>query len=126
MRIEAQGKYLQTMIEKAQKSLSFDNNESRAQITNCNLALSNLMENVNDADRKPNIVQMNDVFKKANCSAFQNYGVGETEREEENKYIKVKVEGDQSIHFDLNTKHSYEFVAVNANKLQSNMFSYKS
>ncbi|XVF52095.1 hypothetical protein PTKIN_Ptkin04bG0237400 [Pterospermum kingtungense] len=129
MRIEAQGKYLQAILEKAQKSLTFDINscegnveETRAQLTNFNLALSNLLENVNEADRKPNMVQMNDVFDKANCSAYQNYGVGERE---ENKDVKVKVEG-ESINFDLNTKDSYEFVAVHGNKLQSNMFSYKS
>ncbi|XWS49475.1 hypothetical protein CRYUN_Cryun12cG0006700 [Craigia yunnanensis] len=129
MRIEAQGKYLQAILEKAQKSLSFDINscegsveETRAQLTNFNWALSNLLENVNEADRKSNVVQMNDVSKNANCSAFQNYGVlGERE---EKKDVKLKVEGD-SIDFDLNTKDSYEFVAVNGNERQSHMFSYK-
>ncbi|XP_021288409.1 myb family transcription factor PHL11 [Herrania umbratica] len=129
MRVEAQGRYLQAILEKAQKGLSFDINcegnveETRAELTNFNLALSSLMENVNGgADRKPNMVQMNDVPKKAtSCSAFQNYGVGERER---NKDVKLKVEGD-SINFDLNTKDSFEFVAVNGNELQSLMFSYK-
>ncbi|OMO87842.1 hypothetical protein CCACVL1_08737 [Corchorus capsularis] len=135
MRIEAQGKYLQAILEKAQKSLSFDMNcegnmeETRSQLSNFNLALSNLMENVNEAaaDRKSNIVEMNnvDVFKKADCSAFQNYGVG-GELREENNDVKLKVEGD-SINFDLNSsKESYEFVAVNGNELQSHLFSYKS
>ena len=129
MRIEAQGKYLQAILEKAQKSLSFDINscegnveETRAQLTNFNLALSNLLENVNEADRKPNVVQMNDVSKKTNCSAFQNYGVLGVR--EENKDVKLKVEGD-SIDFDLNTKDSYEFVAINGNDRQSHMFSCK-
>ncbi|XP_007040781.2 PREDICTED: myb family transcription factor PHL11 [Theobroma cacao] len=129
MRVEAQGRYLQAILEKAQKSLSFDINcegnveETRAELTNFNLALSSLMENVNGgADRKPNVVQMNDVPKKAtSCSAFQNYAVGERER---NKDVKLKVEG-ESINFDLNTKDSFEFVAVNGNELQSHMFSYK-
>ncbi|XVE99934.1 hypothetical protein REPUB_Repub03eG0243000 [Reevesia pubescens] len=126
MRIEAQGKYLEAILEKAQKSLSFDINscqknveETRSQLRNFNLALSNLLENANEADRKSNVVQVNAVFKKANsCSAFQNYGVGERE---DNKDVKLKVEGD-SINFDLNTKDSYEFVAVNGNELQSHLF----
>ncbi|EOY25282.1 Homeodomain-like superfamily protein, putative [Theobroma cacao] len=129
MRVEAQGRYLQAILEKAHKSLSFDINcegnveETRAELTNFNLALSSLMENVNGgADRKPNVVQMNEVPKKAtSCSAFQNYAVGERER---NKDVKLKVEG-ESINFDLNTKDSFEFVAVNGNELQSHMFSYK-
>ncbi|XVE65380.1 hypothetical protein DITRI_Ditri07aG0176000 [Diplodiscus trichospermus] len=117
MRIEAQGKYLQAILEKAQNSLSFDINstegnveETRARRTNFNLALTNLLKNVNEADRKSNIVQMNDVSEKANCSAFQNYGV--LGGREENK--DVKVEGD-SIDFDLNIRDSYEFIAVNGN-----------
>ncbi|XP_022772251.1 myb family transcription factor PHL11-like [Durio zibethinus] len=129
MRIKAQGKYLQAILEKAQKSLSFDINscdgnveETRAQQANFNLAPSNLLENVNEADRKSNAVQMNDVSKKTNYSAFQNYGLlGEREG---SKDVKLKVEGD-SIDFDLNTKDSYEFVAINGNERQSRMFSYK-
>lgn len=127
MRIEAQRKYLHAILEKAQRSLSFDINtssyegnveETRAQLTNFNLAVSSLLENVNEADRKPKVVQINDFSKKANCSAFQNYGVlGERQ---ENKDVKIKVEGD-SIDFDLNTKDSYEFVG---NEHQSHMFSY--
>ncbi|KAA8525107.1 hypothetical protein F0562_007029 [Nyssa sinensis] len=52
LRIEAQGKYLQAILEKAQKSLSLDMNcpgsleATRVQLTNFNLALSNLMENM--------------------------------------------------------------------------------
>ena len=52
-RIEAQGKYLQAILEKAQKSLCFDNNRSsgsleatRAQLTDFDLPLSGLTENV--------------------------------------------------------------------------------
>jgi hypothetical protein len=54
MRIEAQGKYLQAILEKAQKSLSFDMNgpstieATKAQLTDFNLALSSLMENMNE------------------------------------------------------------------------------
>ncbi|KAK8639937.1 hypothetical protein V6N13_138303 [Hibiscus sabdariffa] len=113
MRIEAQGKYLQAILEKAQKSLSFDVNrganveETRAQLTNFNSALSSLIENVNEADGKSKIME--------------DYGVG---GREENKDVEIKVGGD-SINFDLNTKNNYEFVAVNGNQLQSHLFSYK-
>ncbi|XVF13726.1 hypothetical protein REPUB_Repub08aG0232500 [Reevesia pubescens] len=129
-------KALQEQLERKHKRVSFDINcegnveETRSQLTNFNLALSNLLENENEeTDRKSNeeaaliscgiSQQMNDVLKKANCSAFQNYGV---EEREENKDVKVKVEGD-SINFDLNTQDCFEFVAVNGNELQSHMFS---
>lgn len=52
-RIEAQGKYLQTILEKAERSLSFEANNTgslettREQLTDFNLTLSGLMENVN-------------------------------------------------------------------------------
>ncbi|TYH06744.1 hypothetical protein ES288_A08G178000v1 [Gossypium darwinii] len=123
MRIEAQGKYLQAILEKAQKSLSFDIHseenveEKRAQLTNFNLPLSSLMDSTNEADRKSNMAQMNHVIPtKANFSAsFHGHGVGDRE---ENKHVKRKVEGD-SINLDLNTKDSYEYGAVNGNQLQS-------
>lgn len=52
MRIEAQGKYLQTILEKAQSNLSYDatgtaNLETtRTQLTDFNLALSGFMDDV--------------------------------------------------------------------------------
>lgn len=122
MRIEAQGKYLQAILEKAQKTLSFDIHseekveEKRAQLTNFNLPLSSLMDSTNEADRKPNMAQMNDVIPtKANFSAAFH---GDRE---EHKHVKRIVEGD-SINFDLNTKDSYEYGAVNGNQLQSHLF----
>lgn len=76
MRIEAQGRYLQAILEKAHKSLSLDINgpgsleAARAQLTDFNVALSNLMENMNEGERKEN---MNNIFKKPNSSAIQIY-----------------------------------------------------
>ncbi|GMJ12549.1 G2-LIKE FLAVONOID REGULATOR [Hibiscus trionum] len=124
MRIEAQGKYLKAILEKAQKSLSFDaDREGNVEETRAQLTHFNLMENVNEADSKSDTIHMNDVMSiKANCSAnLQDYGVGERE---ENEDVKLKVGGD-SINFDLNTKDSFEFVAVNGNELQSHLFPYK-
>ncbi|KAH7510863.1 hypothetical protein FEM48_ZijujUnG0077400 [Ziziphus jujuba var. spinosa] len=103
MRIEAQGKYLQAILEKAQKSLSVDMNgpgsleAAKAQLTDFNLALSNFMENINEVDRKEGILDMNDVYKKANGSTFNVYEEG---NREEAKGSKLK----GSIHFDLNAK----------------------
>jgi hypothetical protein len=52
MRVEAQGKYLQTILEKAQSNLSYDASgaanleATRSQLTDFNLALSGFMDNV--------------------------------------------------------------------------------
>ncbi|CAN1259689.1 Myb family transcription factor PHL11 [Linum perenne] len=59
MRIEAQGKYLHAILEKAQKSLTMametDNLEStRAQLTDFNVALSTLIQNLNTPDQQSN------------------------------------------------------------------------
>ncbi|XP_076894684.1 myb family transcription factor PHL11-like [Bidens hawaiensis] len=66
MRIETQGKYLQGILENAQKSLSLDMNSSgnleatRAELTNFNLALSDLMQNLNgEQNREENITNIN-------------------------------------------------------------------
>ncbi|PIA58847.1 hypothetical protein AQUCO_00500644v1 [Aquilegia coerulea] len=123
MRIEAQGKYLQTILEKAQKSLSSDINcpenleATRDQITDFNLALSGLMENmtqVNEEERKGDAIGKNSTVqhKKPHSSAFQLYQ-GE-EEEKERKEVKVKVEGG-SLLLDLNMNGNYEFMGGNGN-----------
>ena len=127
MRIEAQGKYLQDILERAQKSLSLDINgtgsleAARVQLTDFNLALTNLMENMNEGDRKENMQEMNDFFKKANGSALQIYQEG---GREENKDVKLKIEGGL-IQFDLNTKGNYDFFAANGADLETKMLSYR-
>lgn len=124
MRIEAQGRYLQAILEKAHNSLSLDINgpgsleAARAQLTDFNVALSNLMENMNEGERKEN---MNNIFKKPNSSAIQIYQeVGR----EENEDVKLKIEGGL-IQFDLNTKGSYDFFAANGAELETKMLSYR-
>lgn len=120
MRIEAQGKYLQAILEKAQKSLSLDMNgpasleAAKAQLTDFNLALSNFMDNMNEVDRKPDL----DVYKKTNGSS--NFNFFEEGNREEAKDSKLK----GSIHFDLNAKGSYDFLSGNGVDLEPNMFSY--
>ena len=60
MRIEAQGKYLHTILEKAQNNLSYDatgaaNLEAtRSQLTDFNLALSGFMDNVSQVYEQNN------------------------------------------------------------------------
>ncbi|GFZ08634.1 myb-related protein 1 [Actinidia rufa] len=113
MRIEAQGKYLQAILEKAQKSLTLDMNCSgslevtRAQLTNFNLALSNLVENMDGESKDGNIIEkkiLEDIHRNANRSLY----LGE---EDEKKDIKLRI-GGGFINFDLNTRGSYDFIGT--------------
>ncbi|XP_064945425.1 myb family transcription factor PHL11-like isoform X1 [Musa acuminata AAA Group] len=92
-RIEAQGKYLQAILEKAQKSLCFDNNRSsgsleatRAQLTDFDLPLSGLMENVGRVCEEKHSelreVWPQENIKKRNNSGFQLYQEGRDEAED--------------------------------------------
>ncbi|CAL5436198.1 unnamed protein product [Camellia sinensis] len=118
MRIEAQGKYLQSILEKAQKSPTLDMNSTisleatRDSLTNFNLALSNLMANMDGESRNENISEKSVLFiqRKSNGSLC----LGE---EQEKKDIKLKVEG-SCINFDLNTRGSYDFFGANGSELE--------
>lgn len=100
MRIEAQGKYLQAILEKAQKSLSVDvytpsNVEAtRAELSQFNLALSNFIENVNGQESNANVVD-----NSSNISASKSNS--------NNLKLKLKEVEGGSICFDLNTRSSY-------------------
>lgn len=126
MRIEAQGKYLQAILEKARKSLSLDMNgpgsveATKAQLTDFNLALSSLMENMNEGDRRQNLQESNDLQRKANCSAIQLYP--ERGGGEDNKGMKL--EGNL-IQFDLNTRGNCDFVAANGPEFESKMLPFR-
>ncbi|KAJ0824692.1 putative transcription factor MYB-HB-like family [Helianthus annuus] len=82
MRIETQGKYLQGILENAQKSLSLDMNSSgnleatRAELTNFNLALSDLMQNLNSEQREENVTKFSLDGKK---------GTGDSKRRNEDQ-----------------------------------------
>ncbi|KAF5205354.1 Myb family transcription factor apl [Thalictrum thalictroides] len=128
-RIEAQGKYLQAILEKAQKSLSSDINcpenleATREQITDFNLALSGLMENmtqVNEEERKGDTIGKNSTVHhtKPHSSAFQLYQ-GE-EESKGRKEVQVKIERG-SLLLDLNMNENYEFMGANGNELDTNM-----
>lgn len=121
MRIEAQGKYLQAALEKAQRSISLDGSgtleASRAQLSEFNFALSNFMENMN-RDSKDDIMDMNDFYNKSHSSAFH-YQEGEREDYEDQK---PKIEGE----FDLNIKGSNnEMVSADGAEMESKMLSYR-
>lgn len=111
MRIEAQGKYLQTILEKAQKSLSVEANNgnnveaTRAELSEFNLALSSLIENVKGEERKGgNVV---DSRRKICSSSSSYYGA----KDDDSNDVKLTVEGGGSINFDLNTRSSsYDFI----------------
>ncbi|XP_038701171.1 myb family transcription factor PHL11-like isoform X2 [Tripterygium wilfordii] len=126
MRIEAQGKYLQTMLEKAQNCFSLDVSSNmnleaaKSQLTDINLAISGLMENMNaeSLNGSRTAAARNSHYNKANSSTFQFHG--EREREEA---INVKVE-EGLMHFDLNTSNSYDYVAANGSELELTMLSH--
>ena len=83
MRIEAQGKYLQTILEKAESNLSYDatggaNLEAtRSQLTDFNLALSGFMDNVTQVCEQNNgelaKAMSEDSLRASNNLGFQLY-----------------------------------------------------
>ncbi|KAI3713706.1 hypothetical protein L1987_72292 [Smallanthus sonchifolius] len=118
MRIETQGKYLQGILENAQKSMSLDMNSSgnleatRAELTNFNLALSDLMQNLNGEQREENITKFNLGSKK---------GAATTTIVKEEMKIKPGGGGGGggggTISFDLNTGGNYDFIGTNQDLL---------
>ncbi|WOG90019.1 hypothetical protein DCAR_0209260 [Daucus carota subsp. sativus] len=125
MRIEAQGKYLQAILEKAQTNLSLDMNNSgnleatRVQLTSFNLALSNFMENLDDEERKQNSSEMD--FHGSSRNASTSHCTAEVA---EKKEIKFKIE-DGSINFDLNMRGSYDFLGTNETATEPKPSAYR-
>lgn len=125
MRIEAQGKYLQAVLEKAQTSLPQDGpgnlDASKAQLAEFNSALTNFMENMNK-DSKENILDMNEFHNKNHAQAFNYQEVIGTE---EHKELKPQVEGG-AVQLDLNIKGGNEhLVSADGAEMESNMVSYR-
>ena len=92
MRIEAQGKYLQAILEKAQRGLSFGGgslDEARAQLVDFNIKLSG--------------AAATDSIRVSQTSAFQLYKGEEDRRQAEGRMTN----GDLLL-LDLNLKGSYE------------------
>ncbi|KAJ0970892.1 hypothetical protein J5N97_018851 [Dioscorea zingiberensis] len=133
MRIEAQGKYLQAILEKAQKSLSFDMNNNtgnleatRAQLTDFNLALSGLMDNVTQVCESKGAESGKEVsldaIKRAHNSAFQHYQDDVVEEVQEAKFAA----NGASLVLDLNVKGSYEFGGGRGTELNLSMHPQRS
>ena len=126
MRIEAQGKYLQAVLDKAQQRFSINVNRSgsveamRAQLTNFNMALSSLMVNTNEEERKVNMIEKSITTNKANGSGFTVYQEAEGVLED----VKFK-EGEGFRFFDLNTKGNYEFAGTNGTDFEAKMIAYR-
>ncbi|KAL8107695.1 myb family transcription factor PHL11 [Apium graveolens] len=123
MRIEAQGKYLQAILEKAQTNLSLDMNSSgnleatRVQLNSFNLALSNFMENLNEEDRNQSISELGRIHGNPSSSIYMGEVAEKTD-------VKLKVE-EGSINFDLNMRGSYDFLGTNETAMEPKPFSYR-
>jgi hypothetical protein len=76
---------------------------------------------LNAEDRKPCITDLKGVNIRTNGSAIHIDREGQTQ---ETKDVKHHLQGD-SIHFDLNTKGTYDFVAANGSELELKMLSYR-
>lgn len=130
MRIEAQGKYLQAILEKAQKSLSIDMNNSgsleatRAQLTDFNLALSGLMDNVTHVCEEKN-AELGKVISQHNLKRAHNSGLQLYQEQEDNEDVKF-VPNRGSLQLDLNVKGNYEpFGGLRGNELDLRIHSHR-
>lgn len=124
MRIEAQGKYLQAVLDKAQKSLSTDMNspsaveETRAQLTDFNMALSNLVDYMHGPNGDETLAgrrTQDDTSKDLQTSTYLTEG-------EQKKIMNIKLE-ETSVSFDLTSRSSYDFIGMNSVALEAKSFS---
>ncbi|OEL32835.1 Myb family transcription factor PHL11 [Dichanthelium oligosanthes] len=114
MRIEAQGKYLKAMLEKAQRNISFDANapsdnieSTRSQLMDFNLSLSGFMDNATRVCEENNeqlVKAISDDNHKDNNLGFQLYQV----ESQEAKEVKWTPKTEDSLQLDLNIKGRYD------------------
>ncbi|VAH51464.1 unnamed protein product [Triticum turgidum subsp. durum] len=113
MRIEAQGRYLKEILEKAQENISFDANGSaglentRSQLTDFNLALPGLTKNgrqVYEESGEQLVKDMSDDNLHDNNLDFQLYRV----RSQEAKSVKCTPKTEDLLLLDLNIKGGYD------------------
>lgn len=114
MRIEAQGKYLQDILEKAQKSLALaigsnlgSIESTGMQLMNFDAALSDQIEKFKKQEMRGGIADVNGVCKKTNDSLIQ---ICKVEAGEEATINEFNVEKNM-INFDLNSKGGYDYSA---------------
>lgn len=112
MRIEAQGKYLKTILEKAQTNISFHTNASngiestRSQLMDFNLALSGFMNNATQVckeHREQLVKAMSDENDKDSLG-LQLYHLGSQEAKE----VKCTPKTEDSLLLDLNIRGGYD------------------
>jgi small-conductance mechanosensitive channel len=113
-RIEAQGKYLKAILEKAERNISSDANapsdnigSTRSQLMDFNLALSGFMDNATRLCEENNeqlVKALSDDNHKDNNLGFQLYQVGSHEAKE----VKWTPKTGDSLRLDLNIKGSYD------------------
>ncbi|XP_044979092.1 myb family transcription factor PHL11-like [Hordeum vulgare subsp. vulgare] len=113
MRIEAQGRYLKEILEKAQENISFDANGSaglenaRSQLTNFNLDLPGLSDNgthVYEESSEQLVKAISDDNLHDNNLDFQLYRV----RSQEAKNDKCTPKTEDLLLLDLNIKEGYD------------------
>uniref|UniRef100_A0A453CUP4 MYB-CC type transcription factor LHEQLE-containing domain-containing protein n=1 Tax=Aegilops tauschii subsp. strangulata TaxID=200361 RepID=A0A453CUP4_AEGTS len=113
MRIEAQGRYLKEILEKAQENISFDANGSvglentRSQLTDFNLALPGLSDNgtqVYEESGEQLVKHMSDDNLHDNNLDFQLYRV----RSQEAKSVECTPKTEDLLLLDLNIKGGYD------------------
>ncbi|CAO2036364.1 unnamed protein product [Urochloa humidicola] len=114
MRIEAQGKYLKEILEKAERNISSDTNapdenteSARSQLMDFNLALSGFMDNatrVCDENNEQLVKAISDDDHKENNLGFQLYQVGGQGAKE----VKWTPKTEDSLRLDLNIKGGYD------------------
>ncbi|XP_016441666.1 myb family transcription factor PHL11-like [Nicotiana tabacum] len=122
MRIEAQGKYLQAILSKAQKSIPVNMNSpsaTRAQLTDFDLPLSNLMDYANRENQDDKIIDKRTHDNIKEELQRSNYIV---EEEQKSNTVNLKLK-EAFINFDLNSRSSYDFVGANAAILEAKSLS---
>jgi hypothetical protein len=113
IRIEAQGKYLKAILEKAHRNISFDANASgniestRSQLRDFNLALSGFVDNETQVYEENNgqlVKGISGNNHKDNHLSFQLYNAGSQEAND----AKCTPETEDSLLLDLNIKGGYD------------------
>ncbi|XP_022967319.1 myb family transcription factor PHL11-like isoform X2 [Cucurbita maxima] len=123
MRIEAQGKYLQDILEKAQKSLALAINSDLGslestgmQLLGFDVALSDQMEKSKKQEMRGSMTTVNDTCKKTGDSPIQMCKV-EAGEEATNEFNVER----NMINFDLNSKGGYDYSSNGAEVLEANV-----
>ncbi|CAL5025632.1 unnamed protein product [Urochloa decumbens] len=114
MRIEAQGKYLKAILDKAERNISSDANapgdnieSTRSQLMDFNLALSGFMDNAAQVCEENNeqlVKAISDDNHKDSNLGFQLYQVGSQVAKE----VKWTPKTEDSLRLDLNIKGGYD------------------